>query len=197
MQSNNRSILARACGAALAIGFAGATGLAAQTGSVTGRVTDANTGNPIPSAQVFISAINIGALTQQNGSYNLLNVPVGTHDVTVQRLGYRENVQPVTVTSGGTVVLNFVITEAALQLDEIIATGTPGGTQRRALGNAVARLEAATVAERAVVTEIQDILSARTPGLNFQRVSGNVGGGSPIRIGACRASSSAPSPSST
>ncbi|MEX2584499.1 MAG: carboxypeptidase-like regulatory domain-containing protein, partial [Gemmatimonadota bacterium] len=67
-----------------------APGLSAQeTGTVTGRVTDAQTAQPLASAQVSIPALGTGALTQQNGRFILINVPAGTHQVTVQRIGYR------------------------------------------------------------------------------------------------------------
>ena len=42
---------------------------------ITGRVVDAQTGEPLPAVQVFIAGSGIGALSQQNGRYLLLNVP--------------------------------------------------------------------------------------------------------------------------
>ena len=106
----------------------------------------------------------------------------GTQTVTVQRLGYREATQAVTVPGGDAAVVNFAISESALQLDEVIVTGTPGGTQRRAIGNTVARLDASTVAQDIAVTNMQDLLTARTPSLSFTNLMGNVGSGSRITI---------------
>src|SRR5688572_23101667 len=83
---------------------------------LTGRVTDLRTGQPMPQVQVFISALSQGALSQQNGRYVLLNVPVGTHTVTAQRIGYRTATQTVTVTAGQTVQLDFGLNEEALGL---------------------------------------------------------------------------------
>ena len=157
-------------------------GLSAQTGSITGTIMDTGSGLPVASAQVFIAELDLGVLSQQNGSYNLQNVPAGTQTVTVQRLGYREAAQTVQVTAGDPVVVNFAITESALQLDEVIVTGTPGGTQRRAIGNTVARLDASTVLQDVAVTNMQDLLTARTPSLRFTNLMGNVGAGSSITI---------------
>lgn len=160
-----------------------AGGLAAQaTGTITGRVTDGTTAQPIASAQISIAGLGIGTLTQQNGRFVLQNVPAGTHTVTAQRIGYRTETAEVSVAADGAATLDFVINESALALDEIIVTGTPGATERRAIGNSVARLDAAQVTETAVITGIQDLLSARTPGLRFGRVDGQVGGGSGIAI---------------
>lgn len=176
-----RSKLARASGALAVALAAAAPGLDAQ-GTIAGRVVDAQSGQTVPAAQVFIAALDVGVLTQQNGGYLLLNVPAGTHTVTVQRIGYRESTQQVTVTTGQTTVVDFRISEEALQLDEIIITGTAGGTQRRALGNSIEVLSASDVMEQAPITSIQGLMSARTPGLRFDRSDGQVGGGSGITI---------------
>jgi TonB-dependent SusC/RagA subfamily outer membrane receptor len=159
-----------------------ASGLVAQTGSIAGRVIDAQSGQTLSAAQVYIAGLDIGVLTQQNGSYILLNVPVGSHTVTVQRIGYGQVEQVVAVASGQTAVLDFRISEEALQLDEIIITGTPGGTQRRAIGNTVTSVGVSDVVQDVAITNMQDLLSARTPGLRFNILDGNVGTGAPISL---------------
>src|SRR5262245_25545315 len=126
----------------LAVWLAFVPKLGAQQ-QVTGRVTDLRSGQPMAQVQVFISALSQGSLTQQNGRYILLNVPVGTHTITAQRIGFRTVTQSVTVAAGQTVQLDFGMSEEALGLDEIIVTGTPGGTQRRAIGNSVLQVQAA------------------------------------------------------
>ena len=61
----------------------------AQTGTLTGVVTSAQNGQPLPAAQVYIQALDLGVLTQANGRYVLQNVPAGVHELAVQRIGYR------------------------------------------------------------------------------------------------------------
>ena len=157
--------------------------LGAQQGStVTGRVLDPGTGTPIPAVQVFISALDLGSLTQQNGRYLLQNVPAGTHTLGAARIGYRTAEVQITVGGGQTVEQNFAMTEEALQLDEIIVTGTPGGMQRRAIGNTVASVDVGDIVANVAITNFQDLLSGRTTGLQFTSLSGNVGTGTAIRI---------------
>jgi TonB-dependent starch-binding outer membrane protein SusC len=172
----------RALGGFAALTIFSASGLAAQTGSIAGRVVDAQSGQTLPAAQVFIAALDIGVLTQQNGSFILLNVPAGSHTVTVQRIGYGTSEQTVAVTAGETAVLDFRITQEALQLDEIIITGTPGGTQRRAIGNTVTSVGVSDIVQDVAITGMQDLLSARTPGLRFNVLDGNVGTSAPITL---------------
>jgi TonB-linked SusC/RagA family outer membrane protein len=145
-------------------------------------VTDAQTGQPIATAQVFIADLDMGALTRQNGSYLLLNVPTGTYTVAVQRIGFGQVEQEVTVDADETVIADFRLSQEALQLNEVIITGTPGGTQRRAIGNTVTSVGVADVVQDVAVTSMQDLLSARTPGLRFNILDGNVGTGAPISI---------------
>jgi TonB-linked SusC/RagA family outer membrane protein len=156
--------------------------LSAQQSTVTGRVTDQQSGEPIAAVQVLISGLALGGLTQQDGRYVLTNIPVGTHQLSAQRIGYRTLTVQITVAAGAPTVQNFAIAQEALGLDEIIVTGTPGGTQRRAIGNAVTTLQASDIAQTVAVSSAQDLLTGRSPGVQFTRVSGNVGTGAPIEI---------------
>jgi TonB-linked SusC/RagA family outer membrane protein len=155
---------------------------AQQAGNIAGRVTDSRSGQPVAAAQIFISGLDIGVITQQDGRYLLVNVPAGTHTLTFERIGYRRMTAEVTVVGGQTALQNFSVAEDALQLDEIIVTGTPGGTQRRAIGNAVTRLDAAEVAAARPIRNMQDLIQGRTPGVAFVRTGGQVGEASIIRV---------------
>ncbi len=176
-----RSTLAFALPALLAL--VAAPVQAQDTGTVTGRVIDSQTGQPLGSSQVFIPALDLGVLTEQNGRFTLSAVPSGDHSLTVQRLGYTAQNISFTAIAGETVTLPDVqLAQSALQLDALVITGTAGGTQRRAIGNAVAQIDATAITQRAQISTMQELLTARTPGLNFVRSSGNVGTGSAIRI---------------
>jgi TonB-linked SusC/RagA family outer membrane protein len=154
----------------------------AQTGTVTGRVTDAQNGQPVSSVQLYVQGLNIGALTQQNGRYLLVNVPPGTHTLTAERIGFRSETAEVTVGAGATVVQDFQLAQEALQLNEVIVTGTAGGTQRRAIGNSVGTVDAAAITQAAPISTVQDLLTGREPGVSFSRSAGSVGGGAMVRV---------------
>ncbi|MEX2570468.1 MAG: carboxypeptidase-like regulatory domain-containing protein, partial [Gemmatimonadota bacterium] len=161
--------------AALIVGVTAAGVAQAQTGTVTGQVVDSRTLEPVSSAQVFSQQLGLGVLSGSDGRYTLLNVPAGTHELSVQRIGFRTESQEVTVTGDATTTANFEIAQDALALDAVVVTGTPGGTQQRALGNVVGRVDAGEIAQVSAVTGVQDMLGAREPGLSFTRGSGNVG----------------------
>jgi TonB-linked SusC/RagA family outer membrane protein len=150
-------------------------------GVISGRVTDARTGQAISAAQVHIAALDIGVLTQLNGGYVLLNVPAGTHTLQAVRIGYRTVTAEVTVTDGATVVQDFMMEEDALRLDEVIVTGTPGGARRRALGNAVSRLDASAIATSPAV-RVEQVIGNSVPGVRMMAPASMAGGESSIRI---------------
>jgi TonB-linked SusC/RagA family outer membrane protein len=98
-------------------------GAHAQTGTVTGLVTDGGSGEPLSTAQVYISGLDVGTLTQANGRYLLPGVPQGSYTLTVQRIGYASASQQVVVVANETAVVDFTISQQALQLQEIVVTG--------------------------------------------------------------------------
>lgn len=149
---------------------------------VTGTVTDEQSGQPLAGVQVFIVGSGVGALTQQDGRYLLQDVPVGTHALRVVQIGYATATQEVTVAADATAVQDFALSLEALGLDEIVVTGTPGGTQRRAIGNTVASVQAGDITEQVEFNDVEGLLGQRVPGLQLSRATGIVGAGSDIEI---------------
>ncbi|WP_439583947.1 carboxypeptidase-like regulatory domain-containing protein [Dyadobacter bucti] len=67
------------------------SGSLAQEGGVvtlTGKVTDAKTGKPLPFANVFINNSSIGTNADENGNYRLTNLSIGNLEMGVSFLGY-------------------------------------------------------------------------------------------------------------
>jgi TonB-linked SusC/RagA family outer membrane protein len=141
-----------------------AGGLAAQQGTITGRVTDAGSGQPVSSAQVRVVGTNLGSLTNQEGVYTLRGVPLGTATVRVLTIGYGEASRQVTVAAGQPATLNFSLQATSIMLAPVVATAT--GEQRRIeIGNAVAQVQAENVVETSAVSNMADLLTARAAGV--------------------------------
>ena len=167
-------VLLAALGLALLPGEA-----AAQTGVVAGQVLDATSSRPMAGAQVVVDGTQLGGLTDSGGRFRIEGIPEGEVTLRVVMIGYRPFTQ---VTSTGTLDLRLRVTESAIELDQIVVTGTPGGTRQRAIGNVVARVDAAEITEVAPIITMQDLLTSREAGVAFQRSSGNVGTGAGIRV---------------
>ena len=178
-----RSRMMGALGALTAAILIAAPGLAAQQGgTVSGRVTDSQSGLPLPTVQIFIQSLDLGGLSQANGRYLLQNIPAGAHELSVARLGYGAITQQIVVVAGQVIELNFSLVEEALALDEIVVTGTAGGSQVRAIGNVVARLEIPDLLVTAPVATVEDVLQGRIPGLQMIGTPNSAGDGGQIRI---------------
>jgi outer membrane receptor protein involved in Fe transport len=62
---------------------------AGTTGKIAGKVTDKQTGEPLPGVNVVIGGTNIGAATNIQGEFFIINVPPGTYTLKVNLIGYR------------------------------------------------------------------------------------------------------------
>ncbi len=150
--------------------------------TISGRVVNAGTRQPIASAQVHIPELALGVLSQANGRYLLLNVPAGAHTVLVQLIGYRTASQTVTVGPDEAVELDFNITEQALVLDRLVVTGTVGETLQRSLGHAVGTIAASEIVRRTEMPGLTDLLNGREQGVVIMGASGMAGAGPRINI---------------
>ena len=166
--------------AASPVAPAGAQG--AQTGTIRGRVTEVGTQRPIADVQVSVTGTTLGTTTTAAGEYVVAGVPAGTREVVVRRLGFNRRAQGVTVPAAGEARADFVLTPAATQLEAVVTTGTAGPAERRTVGNAVTQLDVAEVTEKATLTNVSEVLQARSPGVLVQAGSGAPGTASEITI---------------
>ncbi|HEY4306301.1 MAG TPA: TonB-dependent receptor plug domain-containing protein, partial [Gemmatimonadaceae bacterium] len=147
---------------------------------VTGRVTEAATGAPIPDARVAVIGTGLTASTNGEGRYTIRNAPVGTVEVRVLRVGFQEMKKSVQTANDQTATLDFAMTQAVLQLADVVTTAT-GETRRVELGNAVSNVEVGQISEQQTVRNMSDVLNARVAGVSVE--SGmQAGVGSRIRI---------------
>lgn len=101
-----------------------ATPLAAQTGSITGTVTDKSSGAPQPGAIVEASrgagTVAGSAVSGDNGTYRITGLPPGSYSVTARYIGFKAtSLGNVTVTGGGTVTVDLAIDPVVLTLQEV------------------------------------------------------------------------------
>lgn len=169
--------------AAAALGLTAVRPLAAQeTGSIRGKVTDAVTARPISGAQVFIVGTERGGLTNAQGDFFLLNVPAGEHTLRVEIIGYGPRQQVVTVTAGSAAQVDIALSQVVIALDEVVVTGTPGATQKRALGNSISSITVEQQLQQAPIRTVDQLLQGRTPGLTLMPGAGTAGTAGNIRI---------------
>ena len=161
-------------------GFLSVGGAYAQSGTIEGSVTDAESGQPLPGVNVVIEDLNIGASTDESGGYAIQDVPAGTHQVTAQFVGFQSQTQEVEVAAGQTVTLDFALTGETVGLDEVVVTGAAGEAQREEIGNTISSISVGELEESP--TSVEDILSGSLPGVTLNIGEGMSGSGAQIRL---------------
>jgi TonB-linked SusC/RagA family outer membrane protein len=154
--------------------------VAQAPGSVSGKVTDAASGQPVQAAQISVVGTNIGAITNEAGQYTIRGVPARQVTLRVLRVGYSEQTQLVTVASGQTATSDFQLRQVSVNLAPVVTTAT-GETRRVEVGSAVSTVDAAKVVETSPVANINDLLNSRAPGVSLL-TSGATGAGGRVRI---------------
>lgn len=93
----------------------------AQSGTVSGTVRDA-AGTALPGASVTVQGSGRGATANADGGFSLSLSP-GTFTITASFVGYGSDSKKVTVVSGSTTSVNFVLSEGRNET-EVVVTGT-------------------------------------------------------------------------
>jgi TonB-dependent receptor len=96
---------------------------AQSTGTIKGRVTDAETGSPLPGANVVLKGTDTGTSANADGEYELRQVPSGEQTLVVSFLSYEDKETTVKISGGQTTTANVKLTRKAVEADEVIVTG--------------------------------------------------------------------------
>lgn len=96
---------------------------ASTVGTIRGQVTDKKTGDPLPGVNVIIEGTNMGAATDKNGNYMIINVPVGEYTLTASMIGYKKfKVEQLRVIRDQTTWLNIKLESSVLAGEEVVVT---------------------------------------------------------------------------
>jgi TonB-dependent starch-binding outer membrane protein SusC len=165
----------------LVAGAAPPNRVAAQgtTGAVEGTVKQADNGQPVSGARVHVAGTTLRAVTTEAGEFRISGVPARQVEVTIRMIGFAPLTKRVVVEAGQTARLDFAISVSALQLDQVVVTGTGQQVEARKLGNTVAVI---TPPENLPFSDIATMLQAREPGLTAISSAGLTGSGTRIRI---------------
>jgi outer membrane receptor protein involved in Fe transport len=153
--------------------FACVPGLDAQetgTGTVVGKVLDAETGGPVYLAQVQVVGGSTFVLSRVDGSFVITGVPAGSFGVTVQCLGYQaKTITGLELEPQGAVQVNVTLPASAIQIDALVVTAAQ---ERGSVAVALDEQRSATN----VVNSVTSQQIARSPDGDaaqaIQRVSG-------------------------
>ena len=97
---------------------------AESTGTIVGTVVDAEKGMVLELAQVYIAELNKSAVWGADGRFTMADVPAGAHLLAAELIGYESAATTVVVVEGETATVELELTAKAVELEEVVVTGT-------------------------------------------------------------------------
>ncbi len=177
-----RAFPSRAFLSAFAFLTALSTELVAQTGTITGKVTDAASQQPLSDVRVTVIGTALSTQTNVQGDYRLTNLRPGRVTIQVFRLGYKAGGDTVRIVAGQTATLNIRLSASLVTLSELVITGTAGNQERKAQSAQVASISAPQLIRDAPVKTVGELLQSRAPSVAINSNSGVIGSARTIRI---------------
>ena len=153
------------------------TATASAQRRVTGRVTDTE-GQPLGSASVSVQGTAVGAMTDADGRYTLINVPAGAQSLQARRIGYKRVTTPL---AAGATTADIRMEKDVLELDQVVVTGQATTVSTQNAANAVTIVTGAEV-NRVPQPNIENALQGKIPGAVITQNSGAPGGGVQVQI---------------
>lgn len=92
-------------------------------GIIRGKITNPVNNQPVAFANVLILNTDLGAISDENGNYEIQNVPPGLYNVRASFVGYKNSTSyEVQVTLARPVQLDFSLSEDAAELSEVVVS---------------------------------------------------------------------------
>lgn len=94
---------------------------AGTTGKISGKITDAATGEPLIGANIVIVGTSMGNATDVNGNYVILNIPPGKYNVKISSVGYKSlAISDVRIVVDRTTDLSYALEATTVQVGEVV-----------------------------------------------------------------------------
>ncbi len=99
--------------------------LGGTTGKVAGKVVDAQTKEALVGVNVVVTGMTLGASTDLEGEYFILNIPPGTYELRASAVGYAPmTVGGVKVAVDQTTKIDFRVQSQSVELNDVVVTAT-------------------------------------------------------------------------
>ena len=96
----------------------------AQTGSVKGSIVDQESGDPLIGANIVIDGTTMGAATDVEGKYQIINVPPGEHVLKVTYIGYEDKQKPISIEPEQELIADFSLLSEVIQMQTYVVTAS-------------------------------------------------------------------------
>ncbi len=97
-----------------------------QSGTLSGLITDSQTGEPLIGATVLLVGTDLGAATNADGRYTINNIPPKTYNIRASYVGYESLTRfNIVIRSAGNIDINLELEQENNELDEVLVTPNP------------------------------------------------------------------------
>lgn len=86
---------------------------------LSGKLSDANSGEPVFSANIYLPQIEKGTLSDENGNFTISNIPDGTYKLIVSSIGYKTRNLDISIPSEN---ISVEMTPSAIEMEEVIVS---------------------------------------------------------------------------
>jgi iron complex outermembrane recepter protein len=146
---------------------------AAQTGTLTGKIFDKDSKEPLIGATILIEGTTLGGITDLKGSFTIKNIPVGKATIVVKYIGYEDVKQTATITEAQTTALEDVLVKStAIGLSEVEVFANV--VEDRKTPVAVSSIGSLIISEQLGGMQLPELLNA-TPGVYATQGDGSFG----------------------
>lgn len=142
--------------------------------TITGTVTDAETGEPLIGANILVVGTSSGTITDFDGAYSI-SVPEGSNNLEVSYTGYAAQ----TVAIGNQTTVDITLSAGEI-LDEIVVVGYGSVRKTDATGAVTSVTEKDF--NQGVITSPEQLIQGRAAGVQITTSSGEPGAAANIRI---------------
>lgn len=153
-----------------------AMALYAQTGKISGTVKDAETGDPLPGANIIVMGDNpVGSATNIKGEFVINGAPIGEQTLKISYIGYQQKIIKVNVEAGETIFKDIELNHISLRGEDVIVTAQ-ARAQTEAINQQISSETVKNVVSSSKIRELPESNAAeavgRLPGVSLERSGG-------------------------
>jgi hypothetical protein len=149
---------------------------------VQGAITDKETGEPLLGANVIVIGTSLGAASDINGKYFIINVPVGTYQLQASMIGYEKQIMvDVLVSPDRITTADFQLSSTVITQEEVVVVAERSGLHKEVSSTQLV-VTSEQIYNAAAVRDINAFLE-KQPGVSSERGFLEIRGGSADQTG--------------